>query len=80
MITQTKIALVAALVLGSTSLAFAQDRAHAARRDSSAATHYDQSHDASCNPNSNEGSDWTRAGGAYRGQLLSEKMDRQHDA
>ena len=66
MIAQTRIALVAALVLGSTSLPLAQDRADAARRDSSAATHYDQSRDASCNPNTSEGSDWTRAGGAYR--------------
>jgi Spy/CpxP family protein refolding chaperone len=69
MITQTKIALVAALVLGSTSLAFAQDRAHAPRGDSSTATHYAEIRDGSWNPNTYEGGDWTRAGGAYRTNL-----------
>ncbi len=63
MITQTKIALV------STSLAFAQDRAHAPRGDSSTATHYAEIRDGSWNSNTYEGGDWTRAGGAYRTNL-----------
>jgi hypothetical protein len=67
MIMKTKIALVAALVLGSTSLAFAQDRAHATPADPSTATHYAQIRDGSWTPISYEGGgDWTRAGGAYR--------------
>jgi hypothetical protein len=66
MITKTKIALVTALVLGSTSLAFAQDRAHATPSDPSTTTHYAQIRDGSWTPISYEGGDWTRAGGAYR--------------
>lgn len=66
MITKTKIVLVAVLALGSTSLAFAQDRAQAMPSDLSTTTHFAQIRDASWMPISYEGGDWTRAGGAYR--------------
>jgi len=66
MVTKIKIAFVAALVLGSPSLAFAQDRAHATPGDPSTATHYAQMRDGSWTPISYEAGDWTRAGGAYR--------------
>ena len=66
MITPTKVALVAVLILSSTTVVLAQGRAHAMRHHASAATHFAQSRDTSCTLDTHEGDDWTRAGGVER--------------
>ena len=74
MITPTKIAFAAALILGSTSMVSAQDRVQAMRYHASAATHpVESSHarkaSASCELSPDpceESDDWSRAGGSSR--------------
>ena len=74
MMTPTKIAFAAALILAATYVAPAQARAQATQSHASAATHPMESTHASREPAScelspdpcEEGDDWTRAGGSSR--------------